>query len=98
MPQYQVGQIVHHRRYNYRGVIAKADDACDAEDDWYYGNQTQPAREQPWYHVLVHGGSETYVAEENLELDAAGDEITHPYVRRMFTMYMNGRYHRFCPN
>lgn len=96
--QFEVGQVVHHKRYNYRGVIAKADPQCGAPDDWYFGNQTQPDRRQPWYHVLVHGGAETYVAEENLELDASGEEVAHPYVPRIFSMYIKGRYHRFCPN
>lgn len=98
MAQFQVGQIVHHKRYDYRGVIAKQDERCGAPDAWYRKNRTQPNRDQPWYHVLVHGGAETYVAEENLELDATGAEVAHPYVPRMFAMYINGRYHRFCPN
>jgi len=98
MAQFQVGQVVHHIRYDYRGVIAKADTACCAPDAWYYGNPSQPDRDQPWYHVLVHGGAETYVAEENLELDPTGAEVSHPYVPHMFTMFIHGRYHRFCPN
>jgi heat shock protein HspQ len=98
MAQFQVGEIVHHKRYDYRGVIAQADDGCSAPDEWYLRNRTQPDREQPWYHVLVHGGAETYVAEENLELDPSGEEVKHPYVPRMFTMFIRGRYHRFCPN
>lgn len=98
MAQFQVGEIVHHKRYDYRGVIAQADEGCVAPDEWYFKNRTQPDREQPWYHVLVDGGAETYVAEENLELDPSGEEVKHPYVPRMFTMFIRGRYHRFCPN
>ena len=98
MNRFEVGQIVHHKRYNYRGVIAKADPACTAPDEWYVRNRMQPDRSQPWYYVLVHGGAETYVAEENLELDETGAEIIHPYVRRIFSMYTKGRYHRFCLN
>ena len=49
MAQFEVGQIVHHKRYNYRGVIAKADARCGAPDEWYRGNPTQPNRSQPWY-------------------------------------------------
>ena len=98
MAQFEVGQVVHHKRYNYRGVVAKADPRCGAPDEWYFGNKTQPDRSQPWYHLLVHGGAETYVAEENLELDESGREVAHPYVPRIFSMYIKGRYHRFCPN
>jgi len=92
------GALVRHKRYGYRGVVAAVDLCCEADDKWYLSNQTQPPREQPWYHVLVHGGSETYVAEENLELDPSGEEVTHPYVTRVFSMFIKGRYHRFCPN
>lgn len=98
MARFEVGQVVHHKRYNYRGVVVQADAHCRAPDSWYLGNRTQPNRSQPWYHVLVHGGAQTYVAEENLELDASGRAVIHPYVPRIFGMYMKGRYHRFCPN
>jgi len=98
MPRFEVGQIIHHRRYDYRGVVAAIDDACDAPEDWYQSNPTQPDRHQPWYHVLVNGGAETYVAEENLELDPLGAEIQHPYLNKIFSLYMTGRYYIACPN
>ena len=67
MPQFGVGELVHHVRYDYRGVIVKVDEECVASDAWYQKNQTQPNRQQPWYHVLVDGGAETYVAETSIE-------------------------------
>ena len=98
MSKFEVGQVIHHRRYDYRGVIHKVDCECLAPDEWYLRNRTQPGREQSWYHVLVNAGAETYVAEENLELDESGLEIEHPYLALCFTMFINGRYHRFSPN
>ncbi len=98
MAEYEVGQLIHHRRYDYRGVVAGVDSQCTASEEWYRRNRTQPDRTQPWYHVLVDGGSETYVAEENLEQDTAGKEVEHPFVRRIFALFLNGRYHRNCPN
>lgn len=92
MYRFKLGQIVHHRRYDYRGVIAAADPQCFATNDWYRRNMTQPAREQPWYHVLVDGGHETYVAEENLEIDSAGAPVDHPLVARVFAAYVDGEY------
>ena len=92
--QYAVGQIIHHRRYDYRGVIVDMDDKCLADDGWYKSNQTKPDREQPWYHVLVDGGRETYVAQENLELDADGNRVEHPLVDRFFPTFQAGRYYR----
>lgn len=89
------GDIVHHKRYDYRGVIVERDNRCAADKDWYQKNQTQPDREQPWYHVLVHGsGTVTYVAQSNLEADASGEPIEHPYVPIFFSEYDAGRYVR----
>ena len=51
---FEIGDTVRHRRYGYRGIIVERDLSCKASDDWYLGNRTQPEREQPWYHVLVH--------------------------------------------
>ncbi len=84
MEPFAVGHVIHHRRYDYRGVIANVDFQCEAPDEWYYSNNTQPNREQPWYHVLVDGGHETYVAQENLEPDDTGLPVNHPIIERLF--------------
>ena len=90
--KFKIGHVVHHKRYDYYGVIVHADDFCRADDIWYYSNRTQPDRRQPWYNVLVDGGSQTYVAEENLELDGTERKINHPMLDRVFSTYHNGRY------
>ena len=66
---YDLGLVVTHQIYGYRGAIVAADPFCKAEDIWYKTNKKQPNRNQPWYHVLVHycGGLSTYVAHSNLE-------------------------------
>ena len=92
--KFVIGQLVHHRRYGYRGVVASVDRKCAADDEWYDRNVTQPGRDQPWYHVLRHEGQEHYVAEENLEPDPTGEAVDHPYVARMFPTFHNGRYYR----
>lgn len=98
MAKYEVGQVVQHLRYDYRGVIVQIDRVCCASNSWYERNKTHPTRNQPWYHILVDGGSQTYVAEENISLDSITDEVVHPYVSRIFSVFINGRYHRFSPN
>ena len=98
MSKFDVGQVIHHKRYDYRGVIVEVDPTCRAPESWYKRNRTQPDRSKPWYHVLVHGGAETYVAEENLEADPSGEEVRHPYVKKIFALHMNGRYLKHCPN
>jgi len=96
--KYKAGELVYHKRYNYRGVVAGSDPFCKAADDWYERNRTQPDRNQAWYHVLVDGGHETYVAEENLDPDPEARAIDHPLIEHCFTMFLGGRYHRFSPN
>ena len=93
--QFAVGQVVHHKRYGYRGVIFDYDPICRADEAWYKNNQTQPGRDQPWYHVLVHDHQNTtYVAQSNLEPDATGEPIVHPLLERFFDSYVAGFYQR----
>jgi heat shock protein HspQ len=92
--KFHEGDTVLHARYKYRGVIVSHDPVCMAPDEWYNANRTQPDRNQPWYQVLVHEGSETYVAEEHLTHDPSGDPVEHPLVNQVFQTFQNGRYHR----
>jgi heat shock protein HspQ len=92
---YEPGQLVRHRRYGYRGVVVDFDQTCQAEDDWYQSNKTQPSRNQPWYHVLVHGTSQTtYAAQENLSPDDSGQPIAHPMLPYFFDELVDGKYVR----
>lgn len=91
---FELGQLVSHRLYSYRAVIVSCDPRCMAGDNWYFANKTQPSRDQPWYHVLVHesGGLSTYVAQSNLELDTSGEPVSHPRVTHYFSEFKDGRY------
>ena len=94
-PEFEPGQLVTHRRYGYRGVVVHRDDCCKADDAWYQKNQTQPERNQPWYHVLVDGTSTcTYAAAENLAPDASQFPISHPLVDSFFSDFEDGIYIR----
>lgn len=94
-PLFEPGQLVRHRRYGYRGVVVDGDASCQADDAWYQKNQTQPDRDQPWYHVLVDGTSTcTYAAEENLEPDPSGLPISHPLLPHFFGAFEDGHYIR----
>ena len=94
-PLYEPGQLVRHRRYGYRGVVVQRDDFCLADDEWYAKNQTQPDRNQPWYHVLVDGSSTcTYAASENLVADTIALPIEHPLLACFFDEFQDGAYLR----
>ena len=89
------GELVRHKRYGYRGVVVASDLSCAAPDEWYLTNQTQPSRDQPWYHVLVDKASHTtYAAEENLVPDDSGEEITHQLIDQFFDAFQDGYYVR----
>lgn len=94
-PKFKPGQLVKHRRYHYRGVVVEFDLQCQASDDWYASNKTQPNRKQPWYHVLVDNSTvNTYAAETSLMADTSIEPITHPLVELFFSMFKNGHYVR----
>jgi heat shock protein HspQ len=93
--RFRPGQLTRHRRYGYRGVVVHCDPSCMADEEWYRSNQTQPAKEQPWYHVLVDGSQRiTYVAQTNLILDESEDEVDHPLVEHFFSGFEDGSYVR----
>lgn len=86
--KFQTGDIITHKRYDYRGVIAHADSSFQGDENWYLSNQAQPSKEQPWYFVLVAGNQQvTYVAEENLNHDLSGNTIVHPMINLFFSRY-----------
>jgi heat shock protein HspQ len=86
--KFEPGDVVVHLRYSYRGVIVEFDSTCQAPADWYQSNQTQPDRNQPWYHVLVDGKQQvTYVAQSNLKYDSPGEPVVHGMINLFFSGY-----------
>ena len=86
---------MRHRRYGYRGVIVARDHTCHATNEWYESNRTRPAREQPWYHVLVDDAPHvTYAAQSSLLPDESMRAVQHPLVPFFFRKFKDGRYNR----
>ena len=92
--RFEIGMLVHHKSFGYRGVIVDAHPEFQGTEEWYSRvAQSQPPRERPWYQVLVHNAEiETYVAEGNLEEDDTGEPINHPYVPVFFNEFEGGTY------
>ena len=69
--KFRIGQIVHHKLFDYTGVIFDIDPFFQSSDEWYEQvAQSRPPKNKPWYHVLVHTAEHTtYVAEQNLDLE-----------------------------
>jgi heat shock protein HspQ len=91
---FDVGQIIRHRLFGYRGVVIDVDPQFGLSEEWYLQvARSRPPKDRPWYHVLVHGGADqTYVAERNLELDEEASPIEHPGLELHFTGFEAGRY------
>ena len=92
--KFEVGQIVVHLRFDYRGVVFDVDPNFQGTDEWYEQvARSRPPKDQPWYHVLVHdAGHTTYVAERHLEADDSGAPIRHAMLDHFFAGYDDGRY------
>lgn len=84
--KFAVGQLVHHRLFDYRGVVVDVDSHFLGSEEWYKNvARSRPPKDRPWYHVLVDGADhQTYVAERNLEPDDSGAPIDHPEVYQYF--------------
>ena len=94
--KFDVGQQIQHRLFDYRGVIFDLDPVFMGSDEWYREMATsQPPKNAPWYHVLVHGTeNRTYVAQQNLMAYDSKDEIEHPLLESLFDGFEQGRYRR----
>lgn len=95
-PKYAIGQLVHHKLFDYRGVVIDVDPEFSLSDEWYEQvAKSRPPRDAPWYRVLVGGAlHETYVAERHLEEDSVGSPIEHPLLADFFDAFENGYYVR----
>ena len=91
---FAIGQIVHHKLFNYRGVIYDVDPVFQGTEQWYQQvAKSRPPKDQPWYHVLVDGQlMETYVAERNLEPDKSLEPLDHPLINQFFGEFNEGKY------
>lgn len=91
---FSLGQIVQHRKFDYRGVVFDVDFEFHGTDEWYEQvARSRPPKDKPWYRVLVdNGGHETYVAERHLEPAETSEPVNHEFVPIFFQGLKNGVY------
>jgi len=102
LAKYQIGQVVKHRFFPFRGVIFDVDPEFANTEEWWLAipEEIRPHKNQPFYHLLAENAETTYVAyvsEQNLLLDDSGAPVAHPDVARFFSRLENGRYIRRQP-
>ena len=98
--QFSIGQLIVHKKFNYRGVIYDVDAEYTGTEEWYEKvAKSKPPKDKPWYHVLVDGQlMTTYVAERHLDDDASEDPITHPLTEDFFDSFEDGAYQNYRIN
>ena len=95
--KYNIGQIVRHRTYPFRGVVFDIDAQFANTEEWYAAipEHSRPRKEQPFYHLLAENDNSYYVAyvsEQNLVPDETGEPVDHPDLPDLFGEFQNGRY------
>ena len=101
--RFQIGQVVRHRLYPFRGVIFDVDPIFSNSDEWYASipKDVRPAKDQPFYHLLAENSDSEYVAyvsEQNLVPDPSDEPLRHPQVPEMFEELQGGVYRfRYVP-
>jgi heat shock protein HspQ len=97
--KFQIGQIVRHRVYPFRGVIFDIDPEFNNTEEWYESipEDRRPRKDQPFYHLFAENAESEYIAyvsEQNLLPDESGEPVRHPQVAEVFEKDESGSYRR----
>ena len=95
--RFQIGDVVHHRFFPFRGVVFDLDPTFNNSEEWWLSipEDKRPRKDQPYYHLLAENETTYYVAyvsEQNLLLDPSGEPIGHPQIADLFSGFENGHY------
>lgn len=87
--KYQIGQVLRHRVFPFRGVVFDVDPEFDnAEEMWLaIPENVRPTKDQPYYHLLAENDDSEYVAyaaEQNLLPDDSDEPLRHPQIDELF--------------
>src|ERR687889_406829 len=87
--KFQLGQIVRHRFFPFRGVIFDVDPEFANTEEWWESipAEMRPKKDQPFYHLLAENDETEYVAyvsEQNLLPDDSERPLRHPLVPDVF--------------
>ncbi len=96
-PMFNIGQVVRHRYFPFRGVIFDVDPEFANSEEWWESipAEIRPEKEQPYYHLFAENEEssyEAYVSQQNLVPDVTDEPINHPDVEELFCDLKNGRY------
>ena len=97
--KFQIGQVVRHRLFPFRGVVFDIDPEFNNTDEWYESipEDRRPRKDQPFYHLFAENAESEYIAyvsEQNLLPDETGEPVRHPQVAEVFEKDESGSYRR----
>jgi heat shock protein HspQ len=95
--KFQIGQVVRHRVYAFRGVVFDIDPVFANTEEWYQSipAEVRPRKDQPFYHLFAENDQTEYIAyvsEQNLLPDTSGEPVRHPQVAEVFVRDDKGSY------
>ena len=95
--KFQIGQVVKHRLYPFRGIVFDIDPIFDNTEEWYQAIpvEVRPHKDQPFYHLFAENDDTEYVAyvsEQNLLPDTSGAPLRHPQIAEVFVKDRRGGY------
>ena len=95
--KYHLGQVLRHRKHTFRGVVFDVDAKFSNTQEWYDAipEESRPAKNQPFYHLLAENDESYYVAyvsEPNLLPDGASGPVGHPDLPDLFGDFEDGSY------
>ncbi len=95
--KYNLGQVVRHKKHPFRGVVFDIDAMFSNTEEWYQSipEESRPAKDQPFYHLLAendHSYYVAYVSEQNLVPDYSGEPVDHPDLPDLFGDFEDGHY------
>lgn len=93
--KFQIGQVVRHRFFPFRGVVFDVDAVFSNTEEWWQSipEEIRPAKDQPYYHLFAENDDNEYIAyvsEQNLVPDASGEPLRHPRIREIFAEQQGG--------
>ncbi len=101
--KFQIGQVVSHRIFAFRGIIFDVDPEFNNTEEWYQSipEEMRPRRDQPFYHLFAENSDSEYVAyvsEQNLGPGYDRCPLRHPQIKNMFEKLENGVYRVKSPH
>jgi heat shock protein HspQ len=95
--KFQLGQVVRHRLFSFRGVVFDIDPEFANTEEWWQAipAEIRPRKDQPFYHLFAENDDSEYIAyvsEQNLLPDTTGVPLRHPQVAEVFERDEHGDY------